>query len=98
MILYPGKQIRRRELVWPLLAVGLAIALAMRPQAASDPQAAAHLTPAQRAHIAERAAMHLAGTVAGCLSGGNIVWIDPHTGAEMGTFCETHVLSKGGRK
>ena len=93
MILYPGKQIRPRELVWTLLAIVLAIALTMRPQAAADPQASTYLTPVQRAHLAERIAAHYAGTVAGCLSGGNIVWIDPHTGAEMGTFCETHVLS-----
>jgi hypothetical protein len=48
----------------------------------------------QRAFIAERIAAHYAATVAGCLGEGMITWIDPHTGAEMGTFCDTQVLSK----
>ena len=96
MTLYPGKQIRRRELALASIATALAIAYALdlRPQAVST-----HSMPiSERLRIAELTAAHHAGTVAGCLNEGMIVWVDPHTGARMGTFCETEVLSSGGRK
>ena len=99
MLLYPGKQIRRRDLAYATIAAALALAYALdlRPQAASTPENAS-VPPAERLRLAERIAAHHAGTLAGCLGDGMIVWVDPHTGARMGTFCETEVLSSGGRK
>ena len=96
MTLYPGKQIRRRELALASIAAALALAYALdlRPQAVST-----HSMPvSERLRLAELAAAHHAATVAGCLSEGMITWVDPHSGATMGTFCETEVLSSGGRK
>ena len=89
-----GIFIRRWELAWAAIAAGLALvgALGLRPQAVST------LPLTERLRLAERIAAHHAGTLAGCLGDGMIVWVDPHTGARMGTFCETEVLSSGGRK
>jgi hypothetical protein len=81
---------RKRELF--LAAIALSLALVYKFDLGPR-HATPYLSAAQRAHIAERAAMHYAGTVAGCLHGGLITWTDPHNGASMGTFCDTHVLT-----
>lgn len=63
-----------------------------------------------RAHVAERLALHFealaahrTGQLTKCMNSTRsnpramIVWQDPHTGAWLGAFCNTHTLEKGGR-
>lgn len=60
----------------------------------ADERARAHTDRVLLMHYQALAALK-AGIVAGCMNGGLIAWTDPHTGASMGTFCDTQVLSKG---
>mgnify|MGYP001564394151 FL=1 len=86
-----GHYPRKRELALATLAATLALVYGF---GLGPKRHAAAMTAAQRAHIAERAAMHYAGTVAGCLSNGLIVWVDPHTSKQMGTYCYTRTLNR----
>lgn len=59
-----------------------------------------------RLRTAEYLAMHYqalaalkAGYIAKCLQGNSMIaWTDPHSGASMGTFCDTQVLSQAKTK
>lgn len=88
--LFKHLKARPLELAWAGLAAAFGVIYACSAPERGDPAMDAQ----QKAFIAERVAAHYASTMAGCLNGGMIAWQDPHTGASMGTFCDTQVLSR----
>lgn len=82
--------IRPRE--YFLIALTVALALAYVGKYELEAAQATESIVKERAE--QWTAQELAGIVAGCMNGGSFVWLDPLTGWDQVTACETVPLSK----
>ena len=83
---------RKREYVWASLAAILMVAAqtADYPAAVVTEAMANELAPLVRPE-------KWASVVSAAMNGGQFVWVEPHTGASIGVFCDAEVLGKVGR-